>query len=205
MTAAMTPDDFRSATGVSRETCDRLAVHEALLRRWQGAVNLVGPASLTDPWRRHYLDSAQLAPLIPATARRLVDLGSGAGFPGLILALVTGRTVDLVESDGRKCAFLREAARLTAAPVRIHETRIAAAPVRNADLVTARALAPLDRLCAYGAPILARGGICLFLKGRRVAEELTEAEKRWKMHLTRIPSRSDPDGVILRVGDLCPV
>ncbi|HCZ48218.1 MAG TPA: 16S rRNA (guanine(527)-N(7))-methyltransferase RsmG [Gammaproteobacteria bacterium] len=155
-------------------------------------------------WRRRRRHRHRL-PVLATVVDDLVDLGSGAGFPGLILALVTGRTVDLVESDGRKCAFLREAARLTAAPVRIHETRIAAAPVRNADLVTARALAPLDRLCAYGAPILARGGICLFLKGRRVAEELTEAEKRWKMHLTRIPSRSDPDGVILRVGDLCPV
>jgi len=205
MTDPLTRDGFQTATGVSRETCDRLAAHEALLRRWQRAINLVARDSLRDPWRRHYLDSAQLAPLIPERAARLVDIGSGAGFPGLILALVTGRTVDLVESDGRKCAFLREAARVTEAPVRVHEGRIDAAAITDAGLVTARALAPLDRLCALAAPLLAPDGVCLFLKGRTVAEELTAAKKRWKMRVERVPSRSDPAGVILRLGDLRPV
>jgi len=201
--------------GVSRETLDRLAAHEALLRRWQKAVNLVGRNSLRDPWRRHYLDSAQLAPLLPATTKHLVDLGSGAGFPGLVLAILvaakdaetgpTGIRVDLIESDKRKCAFLREAARLADIDVHIHDCRIEAMPPFAADVVTARACAPLDRLCAYAAPLLAPDGICLFLKGKAVAGELTEARKKWKMRVEQIPSRSDPSGIILRVGDLHPV
>ncbi len=187
-------------TGVSRETLDRLASHLDLLRRWQKRINLVGTATLCDPWRRHMLDSAQLAPLVPAGAR-LADLGSGAGFPGLVLAILRGGPVHLIESDARKAAFLREAVRITGAPVEVHNARAEQLDLK-ADIVTARACAPLDRLLGLALPLLASGGLCLFLKGARVEEEVSEARAAWKMALRRHRSRSAPDGVVLEVSGL---
>jgi 16S rRNA (guanine527-N7)-methyltransferase len=128
-------------------------------------------------------------------------LGSGAGFPGLILALATRVPFDLIEADQRKAAFLREAARVTDAPVRVHATRIEAAGVAPAPLVTARAVAPLSKLLALAAPLLAPGGQCLFLKGASVQSELTHAATQWHMHVERIPSRTAPDASILRISD----
>lgn len=187
-------------TGVSRETLDRLASHLDLLRRWQKRINLVGAATLRDPWRRHMLDSAQLAPLVPAGAR-LADLGSGAGFPGLVLAILRGGPVHLIESDARKAAFLREAVRITGAPAEVHNARAEQLDLK-ADIVAARACAPLDRLLGLALPLLAPGGLCLFLKGARVEEEVREARTAWKMALRRHRSRSAPDGVVLEVSRL---
>ena len=187
-------------TGVSRETLDRLASHLDLLRRWQKRINLVGTATLCDPWRRHMLDSAQLAPLVPAGAR-LADLGSGAGFPGLVLAILRGGPVHLIESDARKAAFLREAVRITGAPAEVHNARAEQLDLK-ADIVAARACAPLDRLLGLALPLLAPGGLCLFLKGARVEEEVSEARTAWKMALRRRRSRSAPDGVVLEVSRL---
>ncbi len=185
---------------VSRETTDRLARHLDLLRRWQKRINLVGAATLADPWRRHMLDSAQLAPLIPAGAR-LADLGSGAGFPGLVLAILRGGPVHLIESDARKAAFLHEAVRATGAPAEVHNARAENLELR-ANVVTARACAPLDRLLGLALPLLAPGGICLFLKGARVEEELAVARRRWRMTVRRRRSRSGPEGVVLELGGL---
>jgi len=185
---------------VSRETTDRLARHLDLLRRWQKRINLVGAATLADPWRRHMLDSAQLAPLIPAGAR-LADLGSGAGFPGLVLAILRGGPVHLIESDARKAAFLHEAVRATGAPAEVHNARAENLELR-ANVVTARACAPLDRLLGLALPLLAPGGICLFLKGARVEEELAVARRRWRMTVCRRRSRSAPEGVVLELGGL---
>ena len=185
---------------VSRETTDRLARHLDLLRRWQTRINLVGAATLSDPWRRHVLDSAQLAPLIPAGAR-LADLGSGAGFPGLVLAILRGGPVHLIESDARKAAFLHEAVRATEAPAEVHNARAENLELR-ANVVTARACAPLDRLLGLALPLLAPGGICLFLKGARVEEELAVARQRWRMTVRRRRSRSAPEGVVLELGGL---
>ncbi len=185
---------------VSRETTDRLARHLDLLRRWQTRINLVGAATLSDPWRRHVLDSAQLAPLIPAGAR-LVDLGSGAGFPGLVLAILRGGPVHLIESDARKAAFLHEAVRATGAQAEVHNARAETLELR-ANVVTARACAPLDRLLGLALPLLAPGGICLFLKGARVEEELAAARRRWRMTVRRRRSRSAPEGVVLELGGL---
>ena len=144
MSDALTPEAFAAKAAVSRETCERLALHLDLLRRWQQRINLVGRSTLTDPWRRHMLDSAQLAPLLPERAR-VADLGSGAGFPGLVLAIVRGGPVHLIESDGRKAAFLCEAARVTDAPAEVHASR-AEGLALAVDVVVARACAPLDRL-----------------------------------------------------------
>ena len=184
-------------TGVSRETLARLARHLKLLSRWQKRINLVGAATLADPWRRHVLDSAQLAPLVPAGAR-LVDLGSGAGFPGLVLAIMRGGPVDLIESDARKAAFLAEATRETAAPAAVHNARAESLALK-ADVVAARACAPLDRLLRLALPLLAPGGVCLFLKGARAEEEIEAARARWRMTVRRHSSLSAPDGVVLEL------
>ncbi len=202
--APLSPADFQALTGADAATVERLALYLGLLDKWRRRINLVGRGALADPWRRHVLDSAQLAPLLPTGAADIVDLGSGAGFPGLVLAIVADRPVHLVDSDVRKCAFLREAARAAEAPVSVHNARIEALSGLNADVVTARACAPLPRLLAWTAPLLKTGGRCLFLKGKDVAAELTASEKTWMMRLTRWQSRSDPSGTILMVDDLHP-
>ncbi|MBM3558414.1 MAG: 16S rRNA (guanine(527)-N(7))-methyltransferase RsmG [Alphaproteobacteria bacterium] len=197
----LTPAEFQSLTGVSRETLGRLEAYLDLLGRWQRAVNLVGTRTLDDPWRRHILDSAQLFPLVPREAS-LVDLGSGAGLPGLVLAILGVRRVGLVEADGRKAEFLREAARVTGSELAIHVGRAELLPPVPADFVCARALAPLKRLLGWAARWLAAGGMCLFPKGRDADGEIVEAGRSWHFAVERLPSRTEPDGVILRIGDL---
>ncbi len=192
-------DGFAAITGVSRETLERLTRYLELLRRWQRAINLVGQETLRDPWRRHMLDSAQLFEHLPATCRNLVDLGSGAGFPGLVLAIMGVPEVHLIESDRRKAQFLREVARATRTAVTIHRQRIEDMPGWPADLVTARALAPLPRLLDLVERFLAADSVCLFLKGRSVHDELTATVESWHMEVEALPSRTDPEGVILKL------
>jgi 16S rRNA (guanine527-N7)-methyltransferase len=178
------------------------------LEKWQKAINLVAAASLTDLWRRHFLDSAQLLDLAPAPnhagPRRWLDLGSGAGFPGMVVAIMGAGEVHLVESDARKCVFLQEVARETAAPVTIHRSRIEDLETFPVDVVSARALAPLDRLLALSARFFAQDTVGLFLKGQHVDKELTEAGKSWMMSADRIVSRSDPSGTVVRIQGLSP-
>lgn len=187
-------------TGVSRETLERLARHLELLRRWQKRINLTGAATLKDPWRRHVLDSAQLASFVRAGAR-IADLGSGAGFPGLVLAVLRGGPVHLIESDARKAAFLREAVRIAGASAEVHNARAEALDLK-ADVVTARACAPLDRLLGLASPLLAPGGKCLFLKGARADDEIETARSGWRMAIRRHPSRTAPEGVVLELSEL---
>ena len=189
-------------TGLPPDVLARLTVHVEMLRRWRRRVNLVASASLADVWRRHVLDSVQLQPLLPRRAGTLIDLGSGAGFPGLVLAILGGPRVHLVESNARKCAFLRAANRATEAGAVVHKARAENLRGFTADVVTARALAPLDRLLDYAVPLLEEGGRCLFLKGRKADQELTDSRKRWTMRVTRIESASDPSGVILKLEDV---
>ncbi|MBP2229812.1 16S rRNA (guanine527-N7)-methyltransferase [Azospirillum agricola] len=193
---------FQDDIGVSRETLDRLAAYETVLRKWQPRINLVGPSTLPDLWRRHFLDSAQLQPLLPDGTRVLVDLGSGAGFPGLVLAILGVPEVHLVESDSRKAAFLREAARVAGASVTVHNKRIETVTGIEADVVTARALAPLADLLGWSFPFLGSRGTGLFLKGQTLDDELTATTKYWKMRTERFESRSDPTGTILRVSGI---
>lgn len=193
------PGGFVKITGVSRETLDRLSDYASLLIAWNRRINLVGRNTIGDLWRRHILDSAQLFPLIPREARSLVDLGSGAGLPGLILAIMGVPEVHLIESDTRKAAFLREAVRVTKAPATIHATRIDRVPRFSADVITARAFAPLPELMEVSQRFLGPRTVCLFLKGRTVEEELTEASKAWHMQVYRQPSLADPSGCILRL------
>jgi len=198
----LTAAEFAAETGVSRETLARLEDYADLLVTWNARVNLIGRGTVEDLWRRHMLDSAQLHPLLPADAATLVDLGSGAGFPGLVLAILGGPHVHLVESDQRKCVFLREAIRVTKAPATVHATRIETAPPLVADVVTARALAPLDTLLDLAAPFLRPHALALFLKGRGAEGELTLARRAWNMSADLLPSRSDPTGTILRLDHL---
>jgi 16S rRNA (guanine527-N7)-methyltransferase len=199
----LTPDGFAAETGVSRETLERLEGYAALLIKWQKAINLVARDSLGDLWRRHMLDSAAIWPLIPAGSRVLVDVGSGAGFPGLVLAILGVPEVHLIESDARKCAFLSEASRLFAPnPVKIHRGRIEAVEPVAADVVTARALADLDTLLGYASRFIKPGGACLFLKGRQAGDELTLASQRWTMTTERFPNPAESSGIILRIKGL---
>ena len=220
-TAPETPDSGRAAFEtwlntqdwgkiVSRETISTFpsvfSRYADLLARWQARINLVGPTTLPETWTRHFLDSAQLAPLIRPTARTLTDLGSGAGFPGLVLAILRpDLTVRLVESDARKAAFLAEAARETLGPadakerVRIIRDRAEAQAPDPQDVVTARALAPLPRLLDLAAPFVSDGTVCLFPKGAEAASELTEAGKGWKMDAVRHRSLTDPRATILEL------
>jgi len=191
------PGDFAALTGVSRETLARLQAYADLLAAWSARINLVGRATLDDPWRRHFLDSAQLLPLIPKDAKSLVDLGSGAGFPGLVLAVLGVAGVELIEADSRKAAFLREAARIADAAVVVRGCRIEAVAPHAVDVLTARACAPLDRLLTLGERFIGPRTTCLFLKGRRAEEELTAAGKAWTMTVSRYPSRADPGGIVL--------
>ncbi|HEY1382054.1 MAG TPA: 16S rRNA (guanine(527)-N(7))-methyltransferase RsmG [Dongiaceae bacterium] len=203
---------------VSRETLQRLETYAALLVKWQAKINLVGPATLPDLWRRHFLDSAQLIPILnesplpraggggPSLGATgvLVDLGSGAGFPGLVLAIMTDWTAHLIDSDQRKCAFLRQVALDCGVldRVTIHPKRIEQVNGMAADVVTARACAPLDELLKLAAPLVGEAGKCVFLKGVRFEDELTRAERRWTMRLGHRGSITDPQGSILVITHL---
>lgn len=210
-------DEFERAFHVSRETLCRLEAYAGQLVHWQKTINLVAPNTLPDLWHRHFADSAQLYPLIPAGARHLVDLGSGGGFPGLVLAILaygdparaapeSRLAVTLVESDARKAAFLREVARQLGIAVDILSTRIESihkssslAPV---DVVTSRALAPLPRLFELVESLFRQRTVALFLKGRTAEAEIEESRKTWRFELDLQPSVTDTEARIVMVRDL---
>lgn len=203
MTGSYGAEDFSRDMDVPRETLERLKTYAALLEKWQARINLVGNATLPELWQRHMLDSAQLirlAPAIQGRRRVWVDLGAGAGFPGLVIAILTGDDVHLIEANAKKCAFLREVARAAAAGnVVIHNCRIEDVAPLPADVVTARAFAPLEKLMGYAAPFFGPTTMGLFLKGQNLADELAEATKYWNIEADQLPSRSDRKGRILRV------
>jgi len=188
---------------VSRETFRRLEQFVELLLRWQNKTNLVASSTLPRLWTRHIADSLQLLALVPE-ARVWADLGAGAGFPGLVIACALtgtpGAEVHLVESNQKKASFLREAVRSLSLPAVVHAQRIedfAAGNTQAFDVVTARALAPLDRLLGYAIPLLKTGTVGLFPKGQDVEAELTQAAKSWKIDADLIPSKTDPHGRIV--------
>jgi 16S rRNA (guanine527-N7)-methyltransferase len=194
----MTASEFAAALNVSRETLGRLEIYEAMLRQWQKTINLVGGGTLDDVWRRHFLDSGQLCRMM-GTVKTVADIGSGGGFPGLVVAIISGSHVTLVESDNRKAAFLREVSRETAADTEVIAGRAEAVTPTPAEAVTARAVAPLAKLLPLAEPWLEPGGRCYFLKGGTVEDELTDASKIWDIEYDMLPSLSDPSGAILCV------
>ena len=193
-------------TPVSPETAVRLDKFVALLLQWQAATNLISPATMLHLWVRHVADSLQLLDLAPANAKIWVDFGSGGGFPALPLACALaerpGAMVHMVESNGKKAAFLREAIRVTGVPAIVHAKRIEDTGDSfgdRVDVVTARALAPLKLLCDQAHPLIERGAIGLFPKGQDVDAELTEAAKYWTLAAEKVPSKTSPEGCIVVV------
>ena len=196
----MTAQHPDAAPNVSRETRDRLEIYANLLRKWSPRINLVAPRTLDEIWTRHFEDSLQLLPHLPSEPGILADLGSGGGLPGLVLAAAlaeTGWTVRLIESDHRKAVFLRTCAREMGLSVEVIAERIETCPPSNARVVTARALAPLDRLLPMVHRHLAPGGRAVLLKGRTAEAEIAAVENDWTFDLTTAPSITDPDARIL--------
>lgn len=206
------PAAFAAAFAVSPETTKRLVIYADTLALWQKRINLVAPGTIADLWHRHFADSAQLLDLAPPNARSWVDLGSGAGFPGLVIAiLLAGQAppvltrVTLVESDQRKCGFLAEVVRKTGIaaliPVDIVcariETPATRAMLAPADVVSARALAPLERLLELASPLLGPSGRGLFLKGRGVDAEIAAAARTFEFSFELVPSRTEADASIV--------
>lgn len=190
---------------VSRETRDRLETYAELLRKWSPRINLVSRASLPDLWERHFEDSAQLFDLGGVSRGRWVDLGSGGGFPGAVVAILAAEAapdlaVTLIESDGRKAAFLRSVSRETGVPFTTLDRRIEEVPPQAADVLSARALAPLTVLLGHAQRHLAPDGIALFPKGARHETELAEARRDWRFEHEALPSRTEPAAAIYRIG-----
>jgi 16S rRNA (guanine527-N7)-methyltransferase len=200
-------DDLLRIEGVSRESLSGLTAYVDLLLTWQASINLIGRDTVGNVWHRHIADSLQLLQHVPGATETLIDLGAGAGLPGLPLSIALGpndgTTVHLVESNAKKAAFLREAVRLTGASAVVEHGRIESldsAALRTGGLVVvSRALAPLAQLLNYAQKPLEKGAICLFLKGQDVERELTEAAKYWKIDADRIASLTEPRACILKV------
>jgi 16S rRNA (guanine527-N7)-methyltransferase len=198
-------------TPVSRETQGRLETFVDVLLLWQQKTNLISPSTIPKLWTRHVADSLQLFDLVPKDIRTWADFGSGGGFPAIPIACALaerpGAQVHLVESNGKKAAFLREAIRVTGVPAQVHQERVENYGERsgdNIDVVSARALAPLKTLCDQAFPLIARGAIGLFLKGQDVDAELTEAAKYWIIEADKVPSKTSPEGCIVVVRSLRP-
>ncbi len=186
---------------VSRETLHDFEQIEQALKQWAKRFNLVAPSTLAHFWSRHVLDSVQLFDLAPKTAKTWVDFGSGAGFPGMILAIMLktrmGANMHLIEANGKKCAFLKHCARISHAPVQISQMRIEDVPTKRADVITARALADLTNLLNYAEPFVGKDTILLFPKGKNAQKELTNAMKQWQINSQSHVSRTDEQASIL--------
>jgi len=198
-------------TPVSRETVKRLEVFADLLLVWQDKINLIAPSTQDELWTRHIADSLQLLPLAPH-ARVWVDFGSGGGFPGMpiacALAAESGAQVHLVESNGKKAAFLREAVRAVGVPAVVHQQRVekfGESCAETVHVVTARALAPLKTLCEQAFPFVRKGAVALFPKGQDIDAELTDAAKYWRVEASKVASKTSPQSSIVVIRSLAPV
>jgi 16S rRNA (guanine527-N7)-methyltransferase len=216
-----TPEAFAQAFEVSHETLEKLTKYADLVPQWQKAVNLVAPSTLDQVWHRHLADSAQVAALIPPAARTFADLGSGGGFPALVVGIMLAGqmprraafTMTLIESDIRKGAFLREVIRKTGLKTHGNVVEILSMRIENSvtqlkvgtvDVVSARACASLDRLFQYAYPLFHADTVALFLKGRDVQREITEAQAHWTFSTRLTQSRTEPDATIVEVRHLSP-
>ena len=199
----MTPESFAARFNVSRETLGSLSAYVALLEKWQRRINLVSPTTLPDIWHRHILDSAQLLPHLPVVSTRqrcqILDIGSGAGFPGLVLAILGAGDVQLVESDQRKAVFLQTVIRELGLSAHVSNQRIENLPPCRPDVITVRALAAVPKLMSLIAPQLHNGLTCLFLKGASVDEELTNFQTYSTMNAHLYPSVTNVNGVVVKL------
>lgn len=196
--------EFQRAVGATEAQMADLVRYRALLEEGNAVMNLVGPATLPDFWRRHALDSAQLLTLAPE-ARTWADLGTGAGLPGVVLAILLkgreGAKVWLVDSLAKRCRFLQQVIEALDLPAEVINAR-AETVAPSAEVVTARACAPLDRLLTFAWPSLKGGALGLFLKGESVEAELKAARRSWKIDADLLPSQSDPRGRVVRLRSL---
>lgn len=194
--------EFAAATGASPAQVHALEAYRALLADWNERINLVGPSALAEFWRRHALDSAQLLRHAPQ-ARVWADIGAGAGFPGVVLAVllqaIPGARVHLIESMAKRCRFLEAASEALALRTQVHNARAEQLRLTGVQVVTARACAPMPRLLEFAAPYLRAGAVGLFLKGRDVEQELTAARRTWRFDAHLEPSDSDPSGRVVRI------
>ncbi len=204
----MTPDQFSDLIGfdVSRETFDRLSEYVHLLHKWNPAINLVSKSTLDDAWARHIADSAQIFKMAPAFTD-WTDIGSGGGFPGLVIGILAlerspDSTITLIESDRRKSSFLRNVSRETGIRVNIITERIEKTAPQNTDILSARALAPLDILLDFTVHHRKPHGISIFPKGLKFREEVEAAERKWNFDCEVIPSKVDTNSVILKIGEV---
>jgi 16S rRNA (guanine527-N7)-methyltransferase len=197
------PEHIAEAFDVSRESLQQLRLYVDLLLHWQKRINLIGPSTTEDIWTRHIVDSLQLLPLIPPGIRQLVDLGSGAGLPGLVLAIASSLPAVLVESNDKKSAFLREAIRQTGVQASVATCRIEdVEPMSGSTLLTARALAPLSKLFELSQQLFQPDAVALFHNGQDVDKELAEARKSWTFTARKHKSMTDPRGIILEIADV---
>ena len=195
----MTADEVGKLLNVSRETLRQFEAFLALLEKWQRRINLVADSTMVDVWQRHILDSAQLVKFYPPNTKKVLDVGSGAGFPGLILAIMGNVEVDLVEADYRKAVFLSTVASSLGLPAKIHNKRIETLPNLGPDVITARALAPVSKLMKLIENQISLNTVCLFLKGGSVEDELTEFQTYSTIASSKHPSLSSADGVVLEL------
>ena len=187
---------------VSRETIEKLEIYANLLLRWQFKINLISTNSLKQAWHRHFLDSAQIFSILPNKATSAIDVGTGAGFPGLVLSIMGLENVQLVEQNKKKCAFLYEVIRETEATASVHPCKIEKLPIKDYDVVLARAFMALDGLLKVVSPFFGKDTLGIFPKGLKVNQELTAASKNWKMKTAIKQSITSPDGKIVLVKDL---
>ncbi|GKY86453.1 16S rRNA (guanine(527)-N(7))-methyltransferase RsmG [Sinisalibacter aestuarii] len=198
---------FEAALSVSRETTDRLEIYAALLEKWNPAINLVAKSTISALWTRHFLDSAQVFELGAPGARLWADIGTGGGFPGLIVAILAqelrpGLKVICIESDQRKATFLRTVVRETGISAEVIAKRIEEVEPLGADVISARALAPLPDLLRFAGRHLRDGGEAIFLKGAGYRGEVSESLETWSFRMDTYPSKTDPDATILTIGDI---
>jgi 16S rRNA (guanine527-N7)-methyltransferase len=200
-------DDFQKTTNVSRETIEKLVTYADLLVHWQKKTNLVGPSTINDIWWRHFYDSAQLLPLVLAnyhnynenTPLKWLDFGAGAGLPGLVVSIMGGGEVHLVESNGKKCTFMRQVIRETGANAVVHQCRIENLEPFSVDIITSRALASIEQLMVFAQPFIKKNTEIWFLKGQDVDEELTKLTISMNIPIIRYKSKTDPKGVVLQI------
>lgn len=196
--------DIAAVTGfdVSRETLEKLQAYVAMIEKWNPAINLVARSTLGQIWQRHIADSLQVAEFLTQDQRLWCDIGSGGGLPGLVVAILAhdltpGLRVDMVEVDQRKSVFLRQVVRELGLTCRVHTSKIEDLPPMSAEVLSARALAPLSSLCAYAKQHLAEGGVAIFPKGAQFASELNEAQKHWSFSVEQVESKTDPQARLL--------
>ena len=205
MNDLFTREDFFNKTDVSRETMEKVEIYANLLEKWQRKINLVSSTTLPDLWRRHFYDSFQLKALFESPKSnnlRILDIGSGAGFPGLLLSMLGVGEFHMVESNGKKCAFMRQVIRETGCNAIVYNERVEMMKPFQVDYIISRACAPLDKLLDLGRNFMGEDTVCLFLKGEIVDQEIGDARANWVFEEEKFTSVSAESGVILKVSHI---